>query len=105
MTSASGGSALLPRQHPHEEFANSVTHGLGVVLSVAALTAMVSLAGLRGSAWEVVGSAVFGSSGDGEASVLALASDLISRVDSAKLEVWYEGDAIRLKSQVCFAAD
>ena len=43
------------------ELANSLTHGLGAVLGVAALVVMVVLASARGSARHVVGAAVFGS--------------------------------------------
>ena len=31
----------LARQHPYEELANSVTHGIGAILSIGALAAMV----------------------------------------------------------------
>ena len=44
-----------------EEFANSVTHGLGLVLSIAGLSVLVTLAALRGTAWHVVSCAVYGS--------------------------------------------
>jgi hemolysin III len=43
-----------------EEIANSVTHGLGVVLSIAALAVLATLASMRGNAWHVVGCSVFG---------------------------------------------
>ena len=42
------------------ELANSVTHGLGAVLSVLALVLLVVLAALHGTARHVVGSAIFG---------------------------------------------
>ena len=45
-----------------EEIANSLTHGLGLVLSVAGLAVLVTFAALRGDAWMVVGCAVFGTS-------------------------------------------
>jgi hemolysin III len=48
-------------QTPAEELANSLTHGLGVALSIAGLVLMVVFASLRGSARDVVGAAVFGS--------------------------------------------
>lgn len=44
----------------YEEVANSLTHGLGAVASVAAGTALVLLAVLRGDVWLAAGSAVFG---------------------------------------------
>ena len=43
-----------------EEIASSVTHGLGVLLALAALTLMVIFSALRGTAWHVVACAVYG---------------------------------------------
>lgn len=48
-------------QTPAEELANSLTHGLGVALSIAALVLMVVFAATHGTARDVVGSAIFGS--------------------------------------------
>ncbi|MBK8727184.1 MAG: hemolysin III family protein [Holophagaceae bacterium] len=45
-----------------EELANSLTHGLGTALSVAALVLLVVFASLRGTARHIVGAALFGSS-------------------------------------------
>ena len=45
-----------------EELANSLTHGLGAALSIAGLVLMVVFAARHGSARDVVGGAVFGSS-------------------------------------------
>jgi hemolysin III len=45
-----------------EEVANSLTHGLGVALAIAGLVLMVVFAALRGTARDVVGGAIFGSS-------------------------------------------
>ncbi|MFA5057324.1 MAG: hemolysin III family protein [Opitutaceae bacterium] len=45
-----------------EELANSLTHGLGLILSVAGLSVLVTFAALRGDAWMVTGCAVFGGS-------------------------------------------
>ena len=42
------------------EIANSITHGLGALLSIAALTLMVVSASLHGSARHIVGVAIFG---------------------------------------------
>lgn len=44
-----------------QELANSITHGLGAALSVAALVLLVVFASLRGTARHIVGSALFGS--------------------------------------------
>lgn len=43
-----------------EELANSVTHGLALLASVAALPLLVVLAVRRGDAWGIVGASVFG---------------------------------------------
>jgi hemolysin III len=48
-------------QTPAEELANSVTHGLGAALSIAGLVLMVVAAARLGTARDVVGAAVFGS--------------------------------------------
>lgn len=56
-------SSLRPStpQTPGEELANSLTHGLGLALSIAGLVIMVVFAAKRGTARDVVGAAVFGS--------------------------------------------
>jgi Predicted membrane protein, hemolysin III homolog len=43
-----------------EEFANSVTHGLGLVLSIAGLAVLVVLAAMKGTALHVVTSSIYG---------------------------------------------
>ena len=43
-----------------EEIAHSVTHGVGIVLSIAGLSVLVTFAALKGNAWHVVGCAVYG---------------------------------------------
>lgn len=44
-----------------EEIANSITHGVGVALGVAALAILVTFAGLRGDPWRVVSFSIYGS--------------------------------------------
>ena len=44
-----------------EEFANSVTHGVGLGLSLAGLVVLIVLAALRGTVWHVVSCAIYGS--------------------------------------------
>ncbi|HWR37268.1 MAG TPA: hemolysin III family protein [Clostridia bacterium] len=46
--------------HFSEEIANSVTHGIGLLLSIAGLVVLVVLAALRGTAWHVVSCSVYG---------------------------------------------
>ncbi len=43
-----------------EEFANSITHGIGLALSLAGLAALVVLALARGSFWHILGCSVYG---------------------------------------------
>lgn len=43
-----------------EELANSLTHGLGLLLSVAALTLLVVFASLYGTAWHIVSFSIYG---------------------------------------------
>lgn len=44
----------------NEEIANSITHGIGVLLSVAALVLLVVFATQRGTAWGIVGFSIYG---------------------------------------------
>lgn len=48
-------------QTPREELANSLTHGAGVALAIAGLVLMVVFAAQRGTARDVVGASIFGS--------------------------------------------
>jgi hemolysin III len=43
-----------------EEIANSVTHGVGIVLAIAGLAVLVAFASLHGDAWHVVSCSIFG---------------------------------------------
>lgn len=54
----------LPFKYPSlgEEIANSITHGIGAALSIAALVLLVVFAALRGDAWRIVGFSIFGTS-------------------------------------------
>ena len=45
-----------------EELANSLTHGLGVVLSIAGLVVLVVCAAVYGNAWHIVSFSIYGSS-------------------------------------------
>jgi len=44
-----------------EEFANSVTHGVGLGLSLAGLTVLVVLTAMKGSPWHIVSCSIYGS--------------------------------------------
>jgi hemolysin III len=50
----------MPRYSPGEELANSITHGVGVVLAVGALGILTAFATLFGDAWCIVGCSIFG---------------------------------------------
>ena len=43
-----------------EEIANSVTHGLGLILSIIGLVMLVMVAQLRGNTWHIVSCSVYG---------------------------------------------
>src|ERR671934_322883 len=43
-----------------EELANSVTHGVGLLLSLAGLALLVTVAVLRGTVWHIVSCAIYG---------------------------------------------
>ncbi|OGU55651.1 MAG: hemolysin III [Ignavibacteria bacterium RBG_13_36_8] len=45
-----------------EEIANSITHGLGVILSVAGLVVLIVFAVEKGSIWHFIGFSIFGAS-------------------------------------------
>lgn len=45
-----------------EEIVNGLTHGLGMVLSLAGLWGLISLTSARGTVWQVVGCAIYGAS-------------------------------------------
>lgn len=54
---------ISARTYPYwEEFVNVLSHGIGFLLSVAALSLMVVFASLDGNAWHIVGVSVFGAS-------------------------------------------
>jgi len=45
-----------------EEIFNSITHGIGTLLSIAALVLLVVYASIRGNAWHIVSFSIFGAS-------------------------------------------
>ncbi len=55
-----GGRDQTARYSAAEELANSITHGIGVLLSCAGLTVLVSFASLHGNGWHVTACAIFG---------------------------------------------
>lgn len=52
---------ISARTYPYwEEFVNVLSHGIGFLLSMAALTLMVVFASLDGNAWHIIGVSIFG---------------------------------------------
>lgn len=52
--------AAPSRYTKREEIANSLTHGLGVVMAVAGLVVLIVFAALYGNAWHIVSCSIFG---------------------------------------------
>ncbi len=50
----------MPQYSPREELANSITHGVGVLLAIGALAILTAFATLFGDAWHIVGCSIFG---------------------------------------------
>jgi hemolysin III len=65
-----------------EELANAVTHGVGLILSIAGLVILIVLAATRGSIWHIVSCAIYG----GTLVCLYTASTLYHGIPSARLK-------------------
>ncbi len=50
----------INRNSLNEEMANSITHGVGIVLAIAALGILAAFAGAYGNAWHIVSVSIFG---------------------------------------------
>ena len=50
----------LPRYSKGEEIANSITHGIGIVLSIAGLAVLTAFASLFGTVWHIVSCSIYG---------------------------------------------
>lgn len=53
-------AATLPRYGLYEEIANSITHGIGILLAIAGLAVLTAFASLYGTAWHIVACSIFG---------------------------------------------
>jgi hemolysin III len=53
-------SKLIKRYSFQEEIFNSVTHGIGALLSIAALVVLVAFASIKGDAWRIVSFSIYG---------------------------------------------
>jgi len=54
-------NASLNKYTAGEEIANGITHGLGVLLSIAGLVVLISMASFHGDVWHIVSFSIFGS--------------------------------------------
>ena len=54
------GDLVTRRYSVAEEIAHAITHGVGLLLSIAALAILVVFASLRGNAWHIVSSSIYG---------------------------------------------
>lgn len=72
------------KQSLKEEFANSITHGFGILFSIVAISLLVTFSILNGSTIEIVSSSVFG------ASILFLYtfSTLYHAIQEEKIKSW-----------------
>ncbi len=52
--------ALSPQYTQNEEIANSVTHGIALVLSIAGLSVLTSFASVFGTSWHIVSCNIYG---------------------------------------------
>lgn len=50
----------LKRYSVGEEIANSITHGIGIILSIAALGILTTYAGIHGNVWHIVSVSIYG---------------------------------------------
>jgi len=69
-------------QSKGEEIANAITHGLGVLLSIAALVLLIVFAALKGNVWHLVSFTVFGTA----LVILYLASTLYHSFTNEKVK-------------------
>lgn len=79
-------SRFRPRHSPREEFANTVTHGLGALLSAVGLVVLIVLAALQGDPWRIVAVSVYGAS----LVILYLASTLYHSFRRLRLKYLFE---------------
>lgn len=77
-----------------EEVANSVTHGVGLLLAVAGLVILTVFAAMKGTAWHVVSFSLFGSA----LVILYLISTLYHSISHPKVKAFFQ----RLDHSVIF---
>ncbi|KGE17624.1 PAQR family membrane homeostasis protein TrhA [Paenibacillus wynnii] len=69
-----------------EEVANAVTHGIGAVLSVAALVILIVFASLKGTVWHVVSFSIYGTT----MMLLYFNSTLVHSLNEGKAKDFFE---------------
>ncbi len=69
-----------------EEVANAITHGIGALLSVAALVLLIVFAAMKGTAWHVVSFTIYGSA----MLLLYVSSTLVHSFPEGKVKNWFE---------------
>ncbi|KIL74316.1 PAQR family membrane homeostasis protein TrhA [Bacillus badius] len=69
-----------------EEIANSITHGIGALLSIAALVLLIVYSSLYGTAWHVVSFTIFGAT----MLILYLSSTLVHSLPKGKAKNLFE---------------
>ncbi len=73
------------QQSRSEEIANAITHGIGVLLAIAALTILTVFAALDGTVWHVVSFTIFGAT----LVLLYLASTLYHSFSNQKVKFFF----------------
>ncbi len=53
-------TTTIKRYPPGEEIANSITHGVGVILAIAGLGVLTAFASIYGNVWHIVSVSIFG---------------------------------------------
>ena len=53
-------TAVLPTYSFYEELANSITHGIGILFSIAGLGVLTAFASVFGSVWHIVSCSIYG---------------------------------------------
>lgn len=76
-------NALLNPYTAGEEITNSITHGIGVLLSIAGLVVLVITASFHGDVWHIVSFSIFGST----LIILYLASTLYHSISNPLVKV------------------
>ena len=73
-----------------EEVANAITHGIGAVLSIAALVLLIVFSSLKGTAWHVVSFTIYGTT----MLLLYINSTLVHSLGRAKRRIYSNSSII-----------